>query len=308
MGNEGPLPSERGKMKRSPILIAIIIIGVIMLVFVGSILLLTMIFRGDSASIARGPKVGVVEVTGIITDSREVIKGIRSLVDDSGVKAIVLRVDSPGGGVGASQEIYQEVLKAKKVKKVLASLGSVAASGGYYVACGADKIVANPGTITGSIGVVMQFANLEELLKKIGYKGYVLKSGPHKDLGSPLREMTPEEKALLQEVIDTVHRQFIRAVAEGRNLPIEKVTAIADGRIFAGEQAKALGLVDELGNLEDTIELAAAMAGIKGRPAVIYTKKRRMTVFDLFTEGIVQRLKEEVQQEAFPQLEYLWYQ
>jgi len=184
----------------------------------------------------------------------------------------------------------------------------VAASGGYYVACGADKIVANPGTITGSIGVVMQFANLEELLKKIGYKGYVIKSGTHKDIGSPFREMTPEERELLQGVIDTVHQQFIKAVAEGRKIPIEKVTAIADGRIFAGEQARDLGLVDELGNLEDTIQIAATMAGIKGKPSVIYPRKRKPSLFDYLTEGIAQRLREEVHETARPGLDYIWQQ
>jgi protease-4 len=295
-------------MKKNPVLIGLIVIGVIMVVFIGAILLLTLMFRRESPSFAMGDKVGVVEITGVISDSREVIRGIRYFVDDGGVKAIVLRVDSPGGGVGASQEIYQEVVKAKKVKRVVASFGGVAASGGYYVACGADKIVANPGTITGSIGVVMQFANLEELLKKIGYKGYVIKSGTHKDIGSPFREMSPEEKELLQEVIDTVHQQFIKAVADGRKLPIEKVTVIADGRIFAGEQALNLGLVDQLGNLEDTIELAAKMAGIKGKPAVVYTRKRKASFFDSLTESIAQRLKEEVKQETPPDLQYMWYQ
>ncbi|MCJ7663226.1 MAG: signal peptide peptidase SppA, partial [Desulfobacterales bacterium] len=295
-------------MKKNPILIGIIVIGVIMVVFIGAILLLTLMFRRETPSFAMGAKVGVVEITGVISDSSEVIRGIRYLADDGGVKAIVLRIDSPGGGGGASQEIYQEVIKARGAKPVVASFGGVAASGGYYVACGADKIVANPGTITGSIGVVMQFANLEELLKKIGYKGYVIKSGTHKDIGSPFREMTPEEKELLQGVIDTVHQQFIKAVAEGRKLPIEKVTAIADGRIFAGEQAKALGLVDELGNLEDTIQIAATMAGIKGRPAVVYTRKRKLSLFDSLTQSIAQRFKEEIQQQqAPPDLQYMWY-
>ncbi|OGP54063.1 MAG: hypothetical protein A2Y65_00605 [Deltaproteobacteria bacterium RBG_13_52_11] len=295
-------------MKKNPVLIGLIVIGVIMVVFIGAILLLTLMFRRESPSFAIGDKVGVVEITGVISDSREVIRGIRYFVEDGGVKAIVLRVDSPGGGVGASQEIYQEVVKARKVKRVVASFGGVAASGGYYVACGADKIVANPGTITGSIGVVMQFANLEELLKKIGYKGYVIKSGTHKDIGSPFREMSLEEKELLQAVIDTVHQQFIKAVADGRKLSIEKVAAIADGRIFAGEQARDLGLVDQLGNLEDTIELAAKMGGIKGRPSVVYTRKRKQSFFDSLTEGIAQRLKEEVQQQAPPDLQYMWYQ
>ena len=295
-------------MKKNPVLIGLIVIGVIMVVFVGSIILLTFMFRRETPSFALGEKVGVVEINSVISNSREVIKGIRSFVEDAGVKAIVLRVDSPGGGVGASQEIYREVVKAREVKTVVASFGGVAASGGYYVACGADKIMANPGTITGSIGVVMQFANLEELFKKIGYKGYVIKSGTHKDVGSPFREMTPEEKELLQEVIDTVHRQFIRAVAEGRKLPMEKVAAIADGRIFSGEQALALGLVDELGNLEDTIEMAAQMAGVKGKPAVVYPRKRKPSLFDYLTEGIAQRLKEEVHENTRPGLDYIWHQ
>jgi protease-4 len=296
-------------MKKNPIVIGIIVIGVIMVVFIGSILLLTFMFHRESPSFAVGDKVGVVEITGVIADSKEVIREIRYLVEDGSVKAIVLRVDSPGGGVGASQEIYREVLRARSEKKVVvASLGGVAASGGYYVACGAEKIVANPGTITGSIGVVMQFANLEELLKKIGYKGYVVKSGAHKDIGSPFREMTPEEKELLQELIDTVHQQFIKAVAQGRKLPIEKVTALADGRIFAGEQALNLGLVDELGDLEDTIQLAARMAGIRGKPSVVYTRKQKASFFDLFTEGIAQRIKEEVQEKAQPELQYIWSQ
>jgi len=295
-------------MKKNPVLIGLIAIGVVLVIFVGAIIALTLLLRRETPSFALGDRVGVVEVTGVIADSKEVIGVIKSFVDDGGVKAIVLRIDSPGGGVGASQEIYREVVKAKGVKPVVASFGGVAASGGYYVACGADKIMANPGTITGSIGVVMQFANLEELFKKIGYKGYVIKSGAYKDVGSPFREMTPEETELLQGVIDTVHQQFIRAVAEGRKLPLEKVAAIADGRIFSGEQARALGLVDELGNLEDTIDRAAQMAGIKGRPVVVYPRRRKPSLFDYLTEGIAQRLREEVHETAQPGLDYIWQQ
>jgi len=295
-------------MKKSPVLIGIVVIGVIMVVFIGAMLLLTLMFRRETPTFALGAKVGVVEITGVISESKGIIRQIKYFVEDGGVKAIVLRVDSPGGGVGASQEIHQEVVKARAVKPVVASFGGVAASGGYYVACGADKIVANPGTITGSIGVVMQFANLEELFKKIGYKGYVIKSGPHKDIGSPFREMKPEEKELLQEVIDTVHRQFVRAVAEGRKVPVEQIMPIADGRIFTGEQAQAMGLVDELGNLQDTIDLAAQMGGIEGKPAVIYPPKRKPSLFDYLAEGIAQRLKEEVQETARPGLDYIWYQ
>ena len=159
-------------------------------------------------------------------------------------------------------------------------MGSVAASGGYYIASASDLIVANPGTITGSIGVIMQFSNFEELLKKIGIKGVVLKSGEHKDIGSPFREMTPEEKKIMQEVLDNVHQQFIQAVADGRKLDRTKVAEIADGRILTGEQAKNLGLVDQMGNLQDTIEITAKMVGILGKPNVIYPKKR-LSIWEL---------------------------
>jgi protease-4 len=159
-------------------------------------------------------------------------------------------------------------------------MGSVAASGGYYIACASDRIVANPGTITGSIGVIMQFSNLEELLKKIGIKGVVLKSGEHKDIGSPFREMTPEEKRIMQEVLDNVHQQFIQAVADGRKLDRAKVVQIADGRILTGEQAKNFGLVDEMGNLQDTIDITAKMVGIEGKPNVIYPK-RKLSILEL---------------------------
>ncbi len=219
-------------------------------------------------------KIAIVEIKGIITQSTEIIEEIRHYADDETVKAVILRIDSPGGGVGPSQEIHREVVKLKTKKKVLASMGSVAASGGYYIACASDLIVANPGTITGSIGVVMEFTNLEELLKKIGVKGVVLKGGEHKDIGSPFREMTPGEKKIMQEVIDNVHQQFIKAVAEGRKMEQAKVIPVADGRIFTGEQAKQFGLVDEMGNLEDTVDMAAKLVNIDGRPTVIYPKKK----------------------------------
>jgi protease-4 len=221
-----------------------------------------------------------VEVKGVISQSSGIIEELQQYVDDKDVKAIILRIDSPGGGVGPSQEIYREVMKIRPKKKVVTSMGSVAASGGYYIASASDLIVANPGTITGSIGVIMQFSNFEELLKKIGIKGVVLKSGEHKDIGSPFREMTPEEKKIMQEVLDNVHQQFIQAVADGRKLDRTKVAEIADGRILTGEQAKNLGLVDQMGNLQDTIEITAKMVGILGKPNVIYPKKR-LSIWEL---------------------------
>jgi len=248
-------------------ILGLMVFFILVLFFVGR-------YIGGVRHFAFGDKIGVVEIKGVIVQSSEIIEEIRQYEEDDGVKAILLRIDSPGGGVGPSQEIYREVMKVKSKKKVLTSMGSVAASGGYYIACASDLIVANPGTITGSIGVLMEFTNIEELFKKIGIKGVVLKSGKHKDIGSPLREMTPEDKKIVQGVIDNVQQQFVQAVAEGRRLDRAKVSEIADGRILTGEQAKQLGLVDQLGNLQDAIDTAAKLVGIEGRPHVLYPRKR----------------------------------
>jgi protease-4 len=261
-------------MKQKRILVGL---GVIVALLIFFFIILFFIGRysgGKPGRFAFGDKIAIVEIKGAITQSSGIIEELQYYFEDDGVKAIILRIDSPGGGVGPSQEIHREIIKIKSKKKVVTSMGSVAASGGYYIACASDLIVANPGTITGSIGVLMQFSNFEELLKKIGIKGVVLKSGEHKDVGSPFREMTPEEKRIMQEVIDNVHQQFIQAVAQGRKLDQSKVFQIADGRILTGEQAKNLGLVDQMGNLQDTIDITAKLVGIEGKPNVIYPKKR----------------------------------
>lgn len=223
-----------------------------------------------------GDGVGVLEIEGSIDDSRETVLDLKRFGETKGIKAVVVRIDSPGGAVAPTQEIYEEIGKLKKKKPVVASLGSIAASGGYYIASACDRVVANPGTLTGSIGVIMELGNVEELLRKLGLKGYAIKSGPHKDIGSPLRPLTPEGKAILQGLVDNVHGQFVSAVATGRKMPEDKVRAIADGRVFSGEQAKGLGLVDVLGNLEDAIDLAAKRGGIEGAPKIVYsgTEKR----------------------------------
>jgi len=226
-------------------------------------------------SVMEADRVAMVKIEGLLISSEHVVEELNDYADDPSVKAIVIRIDSPGGGVVVSQEIYNAVKNAKKEgKKIIVSMGSVAASGGYYVAAAADKIVANPGTLTGSIGVKMEFANVEKLLEKIGVKGMVVKAGEFKDIGSPYRDMTPQERKLLQDVIDDVHSQFIKAVAEGRNLPEADVRAIADGRIFTGQQALALKLVDKLGDLGDSIRLAGSLAGIKGKPRVVEKRKK----------------------------------
>ena len=177
-------------------------------------------------------------------------------------------------------------------------MGSVAASGGYYIACASDLIIANPGTITGSIGVLMEFTNIEELFKKIGIKGVVIKSGEHKDIGSPFREMTPEEKQIVQGVIDNVHHQFVQAVAEGRKMDREKVVQIADGRILTGEQAKQIGLVDRIGNLQDAIDIVATMVGIEGKPNILYPK-RRFSLWELLVREMASTLLDILNEKGF---------
>jgi len=290
-------------MKQKRILIGLGVIAALLIFFFGVLFFIGRYSGGKSSRFAFGDKIAIVEVKGVISQSSGIIEELQQYLEDEGVKAIILRIDSPGGGVGPAQEIYREVIKIKGKKKVVTSMGSVAASGGYYIASASDRIVANPGTITGSIGVIMQFSNLEELLKKIGIKGVVIKSGEHKDIGSPFREMTSEEKRIMQEVLDNVHQQFIQAVAEGRKLDRSKVVQIADGRIMTGEQAKNLGLVDQMGNLQDTIDITAKMVGIVGKPIVLYPKKR-ISIWELLmrdmASAIIDVLNEKGYELNFP--------
>ncbi len=238
----------------------------------------------------RGEKVGVVELTGIITDAKEIIKQLKNFREENTIKAIVIRIDSPGGGVGPSQEIFREIQKTVKTKKVVASMGAIAASGGYYVAAGADGIVANPGSITGSIGVIMGFTNFQRLLEKIGLAPVVVKSGQYKDIGSPVRNMTEDERKIFKQFVDNIHRQFVEAIAEGRKMDRAKVESLADGRIFSGEEAKSIGLVDRLGNLEDAIEWAGRMGGIKGKISAVYAKKQRFSLLEYLVDMSVQAI------------------
>jgi protease-4 len=239
-----------------------------------------------------GARVGLVRIEGLLADSRPVIDDLK-WIERAGVGALVIRVDSPGGGVAAAQEIYDYILRIKESGlPIVVSMGSVAASGGYYVSCPADSIIANPGTVTGSIGVIMSFANLEGLLDKVGVDIETLKSGEFKDTGSWSRPMTPAERKLLQGTIDDIYDQFVEAVVTERGLPEEHVRAIADGRVLSGRQALAEGLVDGLGSLEDAVATAGRMAGIQGRPRTIEpVKYRRLTVFDLLRGGISEILR-----------------
>ena len=221
-------------------------------------------------------RVAVVRIEGPILDSKETVNELKVFGEDPLVKAIVVRIDSPGGGVAPSQEIYNAVKRIRNEynKTVVASMGTVAASGGYYIAVASDRILANPGTLTGSIGVIMQLANFEELFKKIGVKNIVVKSGRYKDIASPFRPMTKEDRRVLQMVMDDVHRQFIEAVADGRSLDVADVELISDGRVFTGRQAKESLLIDDLGDLQDAIRLASELGGIQGEPRVIEPTKQ----------------------------------
>ena len=227
-----------------------------------------------------GSKIALVRIEGPILDSRDIVEEIKEHTRDQSIKAIILRIDSPGGAVAPSQEIYEQVKKAAAAKKVVVSMGSIAASGGYYIAAPADLIIANPGTLTGSIGVIMEIPNIEGLMSKIGVTTEVIKSGKHKDMASAFRKMGDEERALLQGVMDNVHEQFIKAVAAGRKLNVEDVRLIADGRIFSGEQAKSQKLVDELGTFEDAVKKTAALVGISGEPDLV-EKKEKASIMEL---------------------------
>jgi protease-4 len=274
-------------VKRNPLFIIIATALALGVLFVAILALASFLSGGRRSSgplVVGGGSVALVKIEGLLVNSDDIVDELTDYSEDSSIKAIVLRIDSPGGGVVASQEIYNAVKNAKKEgKKIVASMGTVAASGGYYVAAAADKIVANPGTLTGSIGVKMEFASVEKLLEKIGVKGMVVKAGEYKDIGSPFRDMTDHEKQLLQDVIDDVHSQFIEAVSEGRGLPAADVRAIADGRIFTGRQALALKLVDRLGDLADSIKLAGTLAGIKGKPKIV-EKRKKISFLDYLKE------------------------
>ncbi len=237
---------------------------------------------GPAEGVAGGERVGVVEVRGFIADPRPAVDALRAFREDPEVKAVVLRVETPGGGVSPSQEIHDEVRRTVAEKPVVASFGALAASGGYYLSAPATRIYANPGTATGSIGVILQFQEIHLLFDRFGLRGRVVKSGPLKDAGSPLREMTEEDRAAFQSLIDDLFAQFVEAVAEGRGLERAAVLALADGRVYSGRQAKELKLVDELGGFWDAVGAAWELAGLEGKPRLEYRRRRARSALRWF--------------------------
>lgn len=293
--------------KRTVVIVVVVCSCILVFGFFGLVLVLAMAdgmgweFRGF------GPKVAVVELYGQIYDSREFVRQVKKYTDDGNVRAIVIDIDSPGGAVAPSQEMHDQILKAReRGKVVVASMRSVAASGGYYVACAADRIVANPGTLTGSIGVIVSFPTMKELFEKIGLQWETVKSGDLKDVGSFAKPMTTEEERMLKVVIDDSYEQFVEAVAEGRDRPKDEIYPLADGSIFTGRQAYNLGLVDTLGTYEEAISIAGELTDLGPDPAVIKERKRKPGLFDLLYSGL--RLMERFEdfERSQPGLLYLY--
>jgi protease-4 len=258
-------------MKKHPLALAIGVCALIVALFGGALVFIKPGLRPEALF---GGKIAVLPVTGLISSSKEFNEYLIRLRRDDSVKAIIIRLNSGGGGAAASQEMYMEVARTAKVKPVVASMGGVAASGAYYLSAACTKIVAAPATITGSIGVISTIPDLHQLLEKVGVKVQVLRSGELKGGGMLSRPLTEAERANYQELIDQTYQQFVSDVAKGRHLPVDKVKALANGGIYTGAKAKELGLVDQLGNFEDAVKLAARLGGIKGRPTVVWPEKK----------------------------------
>jgi protease-4 len=254
-----------------------------------------------------GERVGIVEINGVINESQSVLRQIKTFREDESIRALVLRVNSPGGAVAPSQEIYAGLLKFKETteKPVVASMGSVAASGGYYITCAADSILASPGSLTGSIGVLLEFPDLHEVLKKVGIGFEVIKSAEHKDIGSPFRRITEKEREILQEMVDDVFDQFVEVVSSGRALSRDSVLAFADGRIFSGRQAYNFGLIDRTGGFQDAIDTAGRMCGLGENPKTVRVRKRRPSWLELINDTAT-RLQDPASAMSSPRLLYLF--
>jgi len=286
--------------KKSPLAKRLLFLALILLALVG-------ISSITSEWVQQGTKnrIGIVDITGLITDSQYIINQVKKFRQDKRIRGIILRIDSPGGAVGPSQEIYDEVLKTRESgKTIYASMGALAASGGYYIASAAEKIFANPGTLTGSIGVIMAFSNAKGLMEKIGLQPEIVKAGEYKDIGSPARAMTQKERNLLQSVVTDVHQQFIEAVASGRDISVAEVTKIADGRILTGRQAYSLNLVDQMGGLQVSIDQLAHKVGIIGSPKII-KETPRVGFLDWVLKSTVNQSL--MNRSSIPSLQYTWH-
>jgi protease-4 len=275
-------------LKNHSILRGLGVLFVFILVVFTGVFFYAYLTGGDSRALSMfaGDGVGVLQIEGAIDDSQSVLAEVKRFKEMPWVKAIVVRIDSPGGAVAPTQEIFEEILRSKKQKPFIASMGGMATSGGYYIAAACDRIVANPGTLTGSIGVIMQLTNVEELMKKVGVRGVNVKSGPNKDIGSPFQPLSPEGREILQSLVDNVHSQFVAAVAKGRGMSEAQVRKLADGRVYSGAQARQLGLIDQFGTLQDAIDIAAKRAGIDAEPAIYYSRPEQERWWERMFMGV----------------------
>jgi len=267
---------------------ASVTIGAIFLFFLLIVFAAGML-SGHSVMMPVGDKIGILEVYGPITDARKLWGQIKDFRDNDTIKAVVLRIDSPGGGVAPSQELYSALKQLAVEKPLIVSMGSVAASGGYYLAVAGQHLFANPGSITGSIGVIMSFPDYRELMDKVGVREEVVKSGKFKDIGSSSREFSVADRELLQTMIDDVHAQFVEAISEGRNMPVDRLRPYIDGRIFTGRQALEIGLIDELGSFDDAIKYAARKAGLGEDPNLVYPEPEQVDFFERLIQGAANR-------------------
>jgi protease-4 len=293
-------PQPPPRRDRAALAVVLFIFGGLFLVFFAFLWLAYGAVKGESPRLASGPRIGVVDVKGPIgmgrgsVESEPVLKLLKRYGEDSDMKAVVVRIDSPGGAVGTSQEILDGLRRLAEDKVVVCAMGNLAASGGLLVAMGCDRIVAEPGTLTGSIGVISTFPNVNGLLKKMDVQMNTVTAGKLKDAGSPFREFTDSDRSYWQELANRIHRQFIQAVAEGRDLPVEQVERFADGRVVTGEQAVELGLVDELGGFQDAVDLAKELAEIRGEPRLVYPPDERARFLEELMGGMAQKVAQAV--------------
>ncbi len=247
---------------------------------------------GDGGLTGFGDRIGVVDLDGVILSPQPVVGQLKKFADDSSIKAIIIHVNSPGGGVAASEEIYREVkrIRTEKKKRIVVSIETVGASGAYYVASGSDKIYADSGSVVGSIGVIAEWMNYGDLLKWAKLKNVVIKTGEFKDTGNPARDLTPAEQAYMQDLINNMFGQFVHAVADGRGLKYDDVKAIANGKVWTGEQAKSMNLIDGVGDFETVVDETAKSVGIHGEPTLVRPDRDRKTLMDLLLGDVSQFL------------------
>jgi protease IV len=297
-----PLPPQPPPRRdRAALAVVLFVFGGLFLVFFAFLWLAYGAVKGEAPRLASGPRIGVVDIKGPIgmgrgtVDSEAVAKLVRRYGEDGDMKAVIVRIDSPGGAVGTSQEILDSLRRLAEDKVVVCTMGNLAASGGLLVAMGCDRIVAEPGTLTGSIGVVTgPFPNVRGLLERWDIQMNTVTAGKLKDAGSPFRDFSAGDRAYFQEIADRIHRQFIQAVAEGRDLPVEQVEKFADGRVVTGEQAAELGLVDELGGFQDAVDLAKELAEIRGEPRIVYPPDERARFLEELLGGVAQKVAQSV--------------